>query len=260
MAFVYKTEVFELPCGYLDEETHLLYSHVEVREMTGKDEDALSDRKKLRSGASINQLIANCCELILMPDEKRTSEIRLKVTPELATKLTQGDRLFILLKIRQVSHGDDYKFEVSCPHCEKRNVPEILLSQIPVKKMATPAVRHYDIEVPSPSGQGMDIVTFKISTGEEELKMQKLLEQNPDKLSSVNLAARLVTVNGQTTRPIHYLQELPSRVLDKFRAKVLEVEGGVDTRLKGVYCVSCQGEMVIDLPLQESFFLPQSSR
>lgn len=258
MSLTYQSEVFELPCGYLDE-NHLLYSHVEVREMSGREEDLLSDRKKLKNGSSLGQVMANCCILIMQQDEKGT-ETRLEITPELTQKLTQADRFFILLKLRQVTHGDEYKFDLTCPNCEKRNAATIALSSLPIKKMPTPFQRHYDIEVPSMSSDGIDNVTFKITTGEDEIKMQKMLEQNPDKLASINLAARIVSVNGETIRPLQYLQALPARILDKIRAKTQEVEGGVDTKLHDMECVSCRSGIVVDLPLQESFFLPQSSR
>lgn len=254
----FNVETFKLPCGYFDEQTALLYTHIEIREMTGREEDILSDRKKLRSGTSINQVIANCTTLIMQPEGDKI-ETKLKLTPETALNLTQGDRMFVLLKLRQVSHGDDYSFEINCPHCDKKNAATIKLSEIPSKEMANPRIRNYDFEVPNSSG-GVDILTFKISTGHEEIKMQKMVEQNPDKLASVNLAARLLTVNGEAIRPIQFLQDLPSRFLDAFRAKVIEVEGGVDTRLKDLHCVSCQSQIDIDLPMQESFFLPQSSR
>lgn len=248
----FDTEVFKLPCGYLDEDG-ILYTHVEVREMTGEQEDKIMNRQNIQSGKALDDLISDCCQLIQSVEEEAVGQKR-KITPDMALNMRQGDRYACFIWIRKVSYGDKYKFQINCPDCKKRSDLEVNLSELDIKYMKEPTSTHYDIVLPK-SG---DTLTFKINTGHEEKKMEKMREQNPKDLASINLAVRLQSVSGKSVRPLVYLKPLTVKDRNFYRNEVEKVEGGVETRLKGFVCFSCENELLIDLPIQEDFFLPKS--
>lgn len=249
----YRTEVFELPCGFVSEEGGF-FPYLEVREMTGAEEDILSDRRKVKNGSAINQLLASCCKLLADQD----GNAKLDITEEMARAMTQGDRMAALLWVRKVSYGDKYVFTLKCSNdsCSKKNTFELLLSTLDLVKMKEPLKRVYDVSLPS----SKDTVTFKISTGVEEQKMERMREQNSGKEATINLAARLVSVNGKTVNPIEYLVALTVTDRDAYRKAVEAVEGGIKTRIEGpdFECRSCGQDLSTDLPIQESFFSPTS--
>ena len=49
--------VFDLPCGYLDPQTQELFTEVQVREITGNEEDMLASQQ-IPSAQKISQLLA----------------------------------------------------------------------------------------------------------------------------------------------------------------------------------------------------------
>ena len=247
----YKSEVFKLPCGYLDE-NKFLYTHIEVREMTGREEDILANRKAKSHMNKFSEIIAACCTLTTASEDSATRP-SLGLTIPVANALTQGDRMFAFLKIRQVSYGNSYKFQFTCDTCNNKNTFEVDLNTIESKEMPSPDVRHYDCTLPSCG----DVLTFKISTGEEEIKMFKMLESNPSSEPTINLASRLLKVNGETVSPISYLKQLSVRDRQYYRDEVEKVEGGVETSLS-VECGSCGSSFNLEMPIQESFFLPTS--
>ena len=88
---------FELPSG----------TELELREMTGAEEELLTNQRLIRSGEAINQVLRNCFV--------RLGE---KTDPDLAEvmNLLSGDRLFALVRLRQISLGDEVELELSCPN------------------------------------------------------------------------------------------------------------------------------------------------
>ena len=67
-------EIFELPCGYIDEEGGL-HTELKVREITGYEEDMLANRKML-PGHKINALIAQCTERVgTITDKGKLSQV-----------------------------------------------------------------------------------------------------------------------------------------------------------------------------------------
>lgn len=254
----YYTETYELPCGYKTDEG-FIYTHVEVREMTGNEEDILTDRKKLRNGSAINALLAACCKLTTEPDPdsgdkpEKPESASLVLNQNIAKSLTQGDRLTALLRIRQISYGNMYTFEYTCSECSKKNSFKVDLSTVELKKMENPSLRVYDVTLP----RSKDVLTFQISTGVEEMKMQKMSEQSPGSEATINLAARLVSVNGDTVSPINYLKKLSVTDRQVYRDAVEKVEGGLDLTMEPE-CLGCGAVTKMEMPIQESFFSAKS--
>lgn len=106
---------FELPSG----------TELELREMTGAEEELLTNQRLIRSGEAINQVLRNCFV--------RLGE---KTDPDLAEvmNLLSGDRLFALVRLRQISLGDEVELELSCPNsaCRMTNFVTINLEDLKV--------------------------------------------------------------------------------------------------------------------------------
>ena len=74
--------VFSLPSG----------QEVELRQLTGAEEELLTDERLMRKGEAINKVFQNCIVRIGDHDKPTLKEV---------VDLLSGERLFILVKLRQ---------------------------------------------------------------------------------------------------------------------------------------------------------------
>ena len=253
------SETFDLPGGYVDSdgEASLLYDQLTVREMTGVEEDMMTDRKKVQSGLVINDLIANCCVL-----KHSASGKEMKLNSDQVLNMLAGDRMFALIKIREVSHSPLYQFALKCG-CGKMNKFEIDLSKLPVTKLQNPMVREHEFafkDEDAPGGES--VILFKNMDGHAEQKMKLLLDQHPGQLFTVNLAARSLKLNGDDTRFFPYLQKLPKRIRNAYMKAAGQIECGLDlsmTKQPIHDCQQCGADFNSDIPLDDpNFFYPAS--
>lgn len=254
----YISETFELPCGFLDDETGTFYDQLVVREMSGDDEDLLSNKKKIQSGKVINDLLVACCTL-----KSSESGKTLALTSEKAMSMYMGDRGFAMIKIREISEGSGYRFKLECPVCGSVNNFEQDLSKLKPVKMPEPKKKFYTLKLPDRADAAGnvfpgDTIKFQSMDGHSEQKMKVLMEQHPDELFSVNLAARIVEVNDQPIRPLPYLKKLPKKLRTLLRTETQKVEGGVDMALTDATC-KCGHMFDQDMPMDVSFFFPESN-
>ena len=103
MDFVTPTEIVDLPSMGKYPEGHPLcgMETIEIKHMTAKDEDILTNRTMLKKGIAIDRLIQN-----VIKDNSIDSR-----------SLYIGDRNAILIHTRASAYGVDYKTKVQCPAC-----------------------------------------------------------------------------------------------------------------------------------------------
>lgn len=105
MDFVTPTQIVDLPSKGRYPQGHPLHGaeSIEIKYMTAKDEDILTNRSLLKKGLAIDKLIQN-----LIKDKRIDSK-----------SLYLGDRNAIIINARASAYGADYKTTVACPACEK---------------------------------------------------------------------------------------------------------------------------------------------
>jgi hypothetical protein len=144
---------FELPSG----------TELELREMTGAEEELLTNQRLIRSGEAINQVLRNCFV--------RLGE---KTDPDLAEvmNLLSGDRLFALVRLRQISLGDEVELELSCPNsaCRMTNFVTINLEDLKV----TPYGEEREFAFKLPGSK--KAVRFEYLDGHKEKRLASLRE------------------------------------------------------------------------------------
>ena len=107
MDFVAPTQFVHLPSKGRYPQGHPLHGQdsIEIRYMTAKDEDILTNRSLLKKGLAIDRLIQN-----LLVDRKIN-----------ARDMYIGDRNSILVFARASAYGADYKAKVQCPACGEQS-------------------------------------------------------------------------------------------------------------------------------------------
>ena len=236
--------VFTLPCGYLDPATNELHSDVMMREITGYEEDMLAS-DVIPNNAKMDALLSACVQRVgTITDPGKISQV--------VKEMTVGDRSFLIFALRRVTLGNEFPMRVTCtnPRCRKDSVFVVDLSTLDIIPMKNPQKRVYDVKTPS----GRD-VRFKVSTGIDQHRVNKLVSKDKQDAMSLLMLMRVELVDGKAPALADFKQ-LGLRDRQFLRKSFLEVEGGVDTSIV-FECKSCGHEWKGELDVNTNgFFSP----
>jgi hypothetical protein len=242
--FKFPTETIELPSKGLiyPEDNPLSSGVIEMKYMTAREEDILSNQSYIQNGTVLDKLLQS---LIV-------SKINYH-------DLIVGDKNAIMIAARVLGYGKDYEFEY------KNEKVSVDLSVLENKQFEedkiTKGVNEFSFTLPN---SGTDI-TYKLLTHkdemaiEAELKGLKKINKNSDPSVSTRMKHMIISVNGDTERKNvrefvdNYFLASDARA---FRQHVREVQPDVDLRVT----VEVNGGMeVIDLPIGVNFFWPDAN-
>ncbi len=220
---------YELPSG----------TEVELREMTGAEEELLTNARLIRSGDAINHLLRNC--IVRLGDAT-------EVTDKDVLDLLSGDRLFILVKLREISLGNEVDLELSCANssCRETNLLAVDLSEVKATKYGTD--REFVFELPASKRK----VHFAHLDGNKEKRLAALKEPT---ISSAMLI-RILDVDGKPpTKKL--LSEMSLRDRTALRKAMQKVDAGPDTAV-ALDCEACGSPIRTRLEAEPAFFFPEA--
>lgn len=218
---------FELPSG----------PEIELREMTGAEEELLTNQRLIRSGDAVNRVLANCIIRLGESVEPSVSDV---------LNLLSGDRLFALVRLRQVSLGDEVELDLVCPSqaCRVKNHIVVNLSDLPVTSYSQE--REFGFTLP---GSGKT-VKFVHLDGNKEKRLAQMQEPN---ISSA-MMIRILEIDGAAPSK-KALAEMSMRDRTALRAEMLRVDAGIDTNIE-YECESCGARIRTRLEAEPSFLFP----
>tara|TARA_B100001057_G_C22866723_1_gene956860 strand:+ start:2829 stop:3572 length:744 start_codon:yes stop_codon:yes gene_type:complete len=181
--FKFPTEEIELPSKGLvySKDNPLSSGKVEIKYMTAKEEDILSNQAYIENGTVLDKLL----------DSVIISKINAK-------DLIIGDKNAILIATRILGYGSDYKVTIN------GKVQEIDLSELENKPFDESTMLEGKNEFAFTLPHSDTKVTYKILDGhdekkiERELKGLKKLNKNASPEASTRLKYTLTSVNGET--------------------------------------------------------------
>lgn len=230
--------VYELPCGYIDPHG-ALHVEVQLREMTGREEDLLAS-SKMSPQKKINALLASCTERI----GNITDKAQIAST---IMQLTQGDRVFLLIALRRTTLGDELPMEEECPSCKAKSNHIADLGTLDIKKLPDPMRRVFDLTLPSGKQ-----VRFRLANGNDEERVAKVPDEEKP---SMMLLTRLEVFNGKPPT-MQDVKSLGWKDRQALRAAFEDNDGGVDSSME-VSCPACGHTFKRDLDLgARGFFFP----
>lgn len=159
------------------------------------------------------------------------------------TELLPMDKLYLIMKLREISYGDDYNTLLICPECQAENPTTIHLSELNVNPVPD------DFEDP---------ITVSLPALKKDIKVRlprvkdERFINGPDSLDQ--LWRFVVEVDGHTDKSIiaAVLEKLP--IVDmRTILNAMKTDFGLDTKVK-LQCSECGGVSVIDLPFDSNFF------
>lgn len=241
--FKFPTETIELPSkGLLYPEGNPLRSgKIELKYMTAKEEDILTNQNYIAQGVVLDKLLQS-----------------LIVTKIDYNDLIVGDKNAILIAARVLGYGKDYTFEYKG---EELTVDLTTLENKPFDiPNITPGENKFHYKLPHSGNE----VTFKIMDGhmekkiEDELKGLKKINKNTSPELTTRFKHIITAVNGdespKTIRDFvdNYLLARDSR---SFREHIKTFQPDVDMRIN----IEINGELEnIELPIGVNFFFPDA--
>jgi len=239
-----------LPGGVIREGK--LYDLVFLREMTGVEEDVMTDRK-ISVGRRMNLVMSHCITSLESADgEKIDGILDQNGMLEAVQDMTVGDRVVLMLLIRKASLGPIFPMRVNCPECGEPGNYEVNLDDLEIKALPNKMVREYTVELPSGSK-----AKLKIMTGREEGLLTA--KRNDQDFLSHAIGLRLVEIDGAPVKNVQQVKALSLKDRNKLRSAFEEHEGGVNTDVD-ITCDKCGRDSTVILDIaQKDFFFPSAT-
>lgn len=238
--FKLPTEVVKLPSkGLVYPETSPLSSgEIEMKYMTAKEEDILTNQSYIQNGTVIDKVLQS-----------------LIVSKVNYTELVVGDKNAIMIAARVLGYGSDYKFTyggesftMDLSKIDNKEFDETLI---------TKGINEFKYKLPTTENE----ITFKLLTHGDELKVSQELEgyKKINKDSSPELSTRLkymiTSINGQRDQKVirDFVDNgLLARDSRAFREYLKKIQPDVDLSF------ALPSGQFIDIPINLSFFWPDA--
>ena len=250
LSFVAPTEFVDLPSkglGYPKD--HPLYKQesIEIRFMTAKDEDVLSNQSYIRKGIATERLLENII-------------INKKINP---ITMLVADRNAVLIQARGTAYGFDYEAIVSCPKCQTKNRMEFDLRTPKIEggwKVEQDIVTmteegYFKTKMPYSKFE----IVFKPANGEQEAALTEAIVNQKDSFDLVEQYKKMIiSIEGYSQKEVieRYVDNMPIYDADHLKICLGYCTPSIRVTEK-LTCKSCSHEEEVDVPMGTDFFWPK---
>ena len=240
--FTIPTETVELPSKGLlyPKDSPLADGKIEMKYMTAKEEDILTNQNYITKGIVIDKLLES-----------------LIVTKVNYNDLLIGDKDALLIASRILGYGKDYSFTYAG---ETINVD---LTKIKNKELDESLIKEgkneFEFKLPNTD----NVITFKILSQQDEKNIQRELDglkkvaPNSNQELSTRMKYMILSVNGNTERPVvrEFVDKaFLARDARAFREYYATIVPGVDTTISHEFEDGIQEDLAI--PINANFLWP----
>ena len=197
---------------------------ITLRPMTFEDEKALINASP--GDDPMNLILDRCTENIRVMD------------------LLQMDKLYLIMKLREISYGDDYDVLLICPDCKGENPTSVKLSELPVYPVPDDFSDPVEVHL-----KGIDKMC-KVRL--PRVRDTKMFESGVDAVDG--LWRFVAEIDGHTDKSIIHpvVEGLPLADIKRIM-NAMNLPYGIQTQAKLV-CKHCGGANVVELPIGANFF------
>tara|TARA_R110000824_G_scaffold62437_5_gene165376 strand:- start:2024 stop:2770 length:747 start_codon:yes stop_codon:yes gene_type:complete len=200
---------------------------VTIRPMTFEDERGLASMGANQTGKSLDYLISRC-----------TSNINVN-------HLLDMDKMFILMKIREISYGESFNADIECPKCKESQSISLDISKLQVNKVPEDFKDPREVHLPVCNKKA--VVRFPRSADTQYVS-------TPDGLA-INMWRFVESINDCTDKKVisDVLQKLPLRDMHSILEGLNQTDYGVQTKFLYL-CEGCNSKTQMEVPFNETFF------
>lgn len=261
-SFVNPTEFVDLPSqGKYYVEGHPLHnkSSVEIRQMTAKEEDILTNKSFIKKGIVIERLL----ESIIVDKE---------IDP---STLLVGDRNAIVVAARISAYGAIYDIGLSCTKCLSKQASFVDLMEAKIEKMEDVVkkietledIKHVrmlngNVVIQLPKSKWF--VECRLLTGKNEKQLLDFIEikKKKDPNAELELSEQLLfiveSINtvSESDKIVQAIKMMPAFDAKFLRDKYQKLIPNVSLK-KAFTCSSCDAEQEVEVPFTQEFFWPK---
>lgn len=155
------------------------------------------------------------------------------------------DKMYLLLRIREISYGAEYPALVTCPKCGTKSDIKINLSNLLINKLPEDLTDPREFNLPKLKKN----IKVKFPRVVDEIYL------NTQENVYANLWRFIVELNG-VTDPVFIAQAIPKMpIMDikKIVKEVMREDIGLNPKFM-LECGACNAQSVLEVPINENFF------
>lgn len=229
--------VVTLPGGHITFAGEAI-TNAEVRELTGRDEEALSR-------ASTQEALLQ--EVLQRGVVRIGSE---EATEETLNNLLSGDRDYLLLKVFMATFGPTLEVTPFCNTCGDRVNAELdLESGIEIRKLNSPFDRAFSVDITRGTAKAT------LPTGYTQRLMLAAADRNLAELSTILLSNTVTEIRGMTVIDASQVLDLSIRDRRKITEEILSRSPGPQMQEATCSCPNCESKLEVPLSLANLFRL-----
>ena len=251
--FKFPTEEVELPSKGLiySKDNPLSEGKIEMKYMTAKEEDILTNESYIKNGTVIDKLLQ-----------------ALIVTPINYNDLIVGDKNAIMIAARILGYGKDYDIDFACPRCGENNKLTIDLTGLDNKELPFDKYTQYQNEFEFELPLSKNVVSWKFMDGKAEKALEGELKglakfaskDGPGKDLTTRLKHQITAINGnRDPKGIREFVDVDLFAQDSLALRSEMREAAPDVLTKFNFeCEACAHTETVDMPIDTGFFWPST--
>lgn len=226
-----------LLAGYVDKEGNL-HDTFSYREMTGKDEEAISKNDIRSNGAKlINTLCERCVVAIGTITKKEVGPVE---WAKIIRSMLGGDLDYMAFKIRELAKGTEIEFTHTCPECKTKLVTVVGTDEFELKPFKG------EFEIPFTLNRGLrdkkgvyhKTGFVRLPNGYDREIVTPIIKKNPS-TATTTLLSKCVRFDDNAFVTVETLNEMTIRDRDILEKIIKENTFGIDTKIEGIICDNC---------------------
>jgi len=199
---------------------------ITLRPMTFEDEKSMASTQNANIDV-INLLLSRCLTNINI------------------NELLVIDKLFVIMKLREISYGHEYKVKINCPQCRKENNVTIDLGKLNIRMMEE-------------DSSNPVVVTLPVLGKEAKIRLPRVIDEkylNTLDGTASNIWRFVEEIDGHNKKTIisAVLKKLPIKDMHTILGVLNGEEYGVDPEVRFA-CRYCSHHESITLPINTDFF------
>jgi|TARA_Y100000310_G_scaffold139433_1_gene138736 hypothetical protein len=199
---------------------------ITIRAMTFSDEKAMMSNKNVNIDI-LNVLLSRCVSNIKIED------------------LLQFDKLYLTVKLRELSYGDEYTAVIPCPGCRRDNRITFEMSKLNTNFVEDDLTNPQEITLP--------VLNKKIKVRFPRVKDESYFSNAEHAVS--NLWRFVEEIDGHTSSTVisKVIKKLPLKDAHALLQALSSNKYGIDTQVRFL-CTFCNHNEIIDMPVTTDFF------
>lgn len=181
-----ETDKFNLLAGYIDEEGNH-HTTFTIREMTGRDEEAISKSDIKQNGAKLISILLERCVLSIGTLTRKS--VGGEKWKEVIKGLLVGDQDYMLIKLRELSMGGEIEVTHSCPYCKESLKTMLDVSELDITPFSGQRVVQFSLPKGYKDKKGVlhKEGTLRLPTGQDREILTPIARKNVAQASTLML-------------------------------------------------------------------------